>query len=276
MAENVAAIPLHRFLEAVRQGTSSVLSRVFKGQWSVQIDSDTAPLPQTSSFCFGLSASGGLKGEASLRVSSADAFTLPKTFLLESAGPAKDANQVRQEGLKRLVLQVAELASANLKADFGETKLELRDGASSVESLDSKEQTFTLLASGGSSDKLTVQLRLGSALMQSIESKSHADSDSTTEPESSRNAASRQPNIDLLLGVNLSLTLRFGRRVLALRDILELTSGSVVELDQEVQEPADLLLGDKLIARGQVVIVDGNYGIQITEVTEAQQRIGTL
>ena len=66
MAENVAATPLHRFLEAVRQATSSVLSRVFKGQWSVQIDSDGAPLPQASSFCFELSAAGGLQGKASL------------------------------------------------------------------------------------------------------------------------------------------------------------------------------------------------------------------
>jgi flagellar motor switch protein FliN/FliY len=275
MAENIAATPLHCFLEAVRQATSSVLARVFKGQWSVQIESDAAPLSQPSSYCVGLSASGGLQGEATVRICNTDAFTLPLTFLSESAGPSKDPNQAREEGLKKLVRQVAELASANLKGNFGETKLELSDGASSLESSNSKERIFTLLASGGSSEKLTLQLCVGSALMRSVESKSDADSNSSTEPELSRNA-SRQPNIDLLLGVNLSLTLRFGRRVLALRDILELTSGSVVELDQEVQEPADLLLGDKLIARGQVVIVDGNYGIQITEVTEAQQRIGTL
>jgi flagellar motor switch protein FliN/FliY len=89
-------------------------------------------------------------------------------------------------------------------------------------------------------------------------------------------APAHEPNFDLLLGVNLGLTLRFGRSHLPLREILDLTSGSVVELDQEVQEPADLLLGDKVIARGQVVIVDGNYGIQITEVEDTRQRMGTL
>jgi flagellar motor switch protein FliN/FliY len=61
-----------------------------------------------------------------------------------------------------------------------------------------------------------------------------------------------------------------------LREILDLNAGSVIELDRDVQEPADLLLGDKIIARGQVVIVDGNYGIRITEVVDAQQRIRTL
>jgi flagellar motor switch protein FliN len=90
------------------------------------------------------------------------------------------------------------------------------------------------------------------------------------------NTAPQKPNLDLLLEVNLNLTLRFGQRALPLREILDLNAGAIVELDREVQEPADLLLGDKVIARGQVVIVDGNYGLRITEVTDARQRIGTL
>ena len=87
---------------------------------------------------------------------------------------------------------------------------------------------------------------------------------------------SHEPNIDLLLAVHLNLTLRFGQRALPLREILDLNAGAIIELDQEVEEPADLLLGDKVIARGQVVIVDGNYGLRITEVADARQRIGTL
>jgi|SRR5271165_519750 len=86
----------------------------------------------------------------------------------------------------------------------------------------------------------------------------------------------REPNVDLLLGVNLNLTLRFGQRSLQLKEILDLNAGAIIELDREVEEPADLLLGDKVIARGQVVIVDGNYGLRITEVVDARQRIGTL
>ncbi|HTR27084.1 MAG TPA: FliM/FliN family flagellar motor switch protein [Terriglobales bacterium] len=72
--------------------------------------------------------------------------------------------------------------------------------------------------------------------------------------------------LDLLLDVNLALTLRFGQRDLTLREILELNAGSVIELDRAVEEPAELLLGDRVIARGQVVTVDGNYGIRITDM----------
>jgi flagellar motor switch protein FliN len=72
--------------------------------------------------------------------------------------------------------------------------------------------------------------------------------------------------LELLLDVNLALTLRFGQRNLALREILDLGAGSVIELDRHVEEPAELLLGDRVIARGQVVTVDGNYGIKITDM----------
>jgi flagellar motor switch protein FliN/FliY len=58
--------------------------------------------------------------------------------------------------------------------------------------------------------------------------------------------------------------------VLPLKEVLDLNTGAIIELDRQVQEPADLLLGDRVIARGQVVIVDGNYGIRITEVIDAR------
>ena len=75
--------------------------------------------------------------------------------------------------------------------------------------------------------------------------------------------------LELLLDVNLALTLRFGQRDLTLREILDLNAGSVIELDRAVEEPAELLLGDRVIARGQVVTVDGNYGIRITDMPVA-------
>jgi flagellar motor switch protein FliN/FliY len=57
----------------------------------------------------------------------------------------------------------------------------------------------------------------------------------------------------------------------AAKDILDLCAGSVVELDQQVQEPVDLLLDGKVIARGEVVVVDGNYGLRVNEVLLARR-----
>jgi flagellar motor switch protein FliN/FliY len=83
-------------------------------------------------------------------------------------------------------------------------------------------------------------------------------------------------NLDLLLDVELDANLRFGQREMLLREILELRPGSVVELNRQLQEPAELLVGGRIIARGEVVIVDGNYGLRITDIVQPQKRLESL
>lgn len=77
-------------------------------------------------------------------------------------------------------------------------------------------------------------------------------------------------NIDMIMDVELEVTLRFGRRQMALKDVAELTAGSVVELESQIHEPVELLLGDRILARGEVVIVDGNYGLRVLECGQAR------
>jgi len=73
-------------------------------------------------------------------------------------------------------------------------------------------------------------------------------------------------NFKMVMDVELNVSLRFGQRQLPLREVLELASGSVIELDRQVDDPVELLLDGKVIARGEAVIVDGNYGLRVTEV----------
>lgn len=75
-------------------------------------------------------------------------------------------------------------------------------------------------------------------------------------------------NLQLVMDVELNVSLRFGQRQLPLREVLELSSGSVIELDRMVDEPVELLLDGKVIARGEAVIVDGNYGLRVTEIPQ--------
>ncbi len=89
-----------------------------------------------------------------------------------------------------------------------------------------------------------------------------------TEPKLGSEPFRTSMNLDLLMDVELGVTLRFGQRQLTLREVLELTSGSVVELDRQVEEPVELLLDGKVIARGEAVVVDGNYGLRVTEVVQ--------
>ena len=88
--------------------------------------------------------------------------------------------------------------------------------------------------------------------------------------------SSEQRNLNLLLDIELGVAIRFGKREMQLRDILELNSGSIVEFEQQIEEPVELLLGGKRIGRGEVVVVDGNYGLRLTEISNAQDRLDSL
>ena len=83
-------------------------------------------------------------------------------------------------------------------------------------------------------------------------------------------------NIDLLLDVELQVALRFGKREMQLGDILELSAGAVVELDQKILEPVELLVGGKVVAHGEVVVLDGHYALRVTEVLNPVERIESL
>jgi flagellar motor switch protein FliN/FliY len=76
------------------------------------------------------------------------------------------------------------------------------------------------------------------------------------------------PELGRVIDVPLTVTLRFGQRNMRLREVLELNTGVLVELDRQVEDPVDLILDERVIARGEVVIVDGNYGLRVTEIVE--------
>ena len=81
---------------------------------------------------------------------------------------------------------------------------------------------------------------------------------------------------DLLLEIELDATLQFGSRELALKDVLALGLGDVLELNRHVNEPVDLVVGDRIVARGEVVIVEGNFALLVSEVAEPQLRLESI
>jgi flagellar motor switch protein FliN/FliY len=81
-------------------------------------------------------------------------------------------------------------------------------------------------------------------------------------------------SIDLFLDVPMKLTAVLGRAVLYLKDVLDMGSGSVFELDRLAGEPIDLMVNNKLVARGEVVVIDEKFGVRVTETLEEIQRKG--
>ncbi len=83
-------------------------------------------------------------------------------------------------------------------------------------------------------------------------------------------------NLDLLLDVSLRVSVELGRTDLTIKDVLALGPGSVVELDKLAGEPVDILVNDRLIAKGEVVVVDENFGVRVTDIVSPQKRLGKL
>jgi flagellar motor switch protein FliN len=84
------------------------------------------------------------------------------------------------------------------------------------------------------------------------------------------------PGFELLLDVELEASLRFGCREMPLGEILDLGPGDVVQLDRHVSDPVDLIVGDKIVARGDVVLVNGSFGLRVTEVAAPRKRLESI
>ncbi|QLI06205.1 flagellar motor switch C-ring protein FliY [Candidatus Campylobacter infans] len=83
-------------------------------------------------------------------------------------------------------------------------------------------------------------------------------------------------NIGLIMDVRLPIRVRIGSKKMLLKDVLSMDIGSVIELNQLANDPLEVLIGDKPVALGEVVIIDGNFGVQITEIGSKKERLEQL
>ena len=104
--------------------------------------------------------------------------------------------------------------------------------------------------------------------------------DTTTEqsspPEDVLQNESGKINSDVLQNIPVTISVEVGRTTLKIRDLMRLTQGSVVELDRIAGEPLDLLVNDTLVAQGEIVLVNERYGVRLTSVIPAADRVKNL
>jgi flagellar motor switch protein FliN/FliY len=95
-------------------------------------------------------------------------------------------------------------------------------------------------------------------------------------PFSAATPLANSKTFDLLLDVELPVTVSFGRALIPLKDVLKLTTGSIVELNRSIVEPVEVVVNNCVIARGEVVVVEGNFGVRIHQVISRQERMRSL
>ena len=96
------------------------------------------------------------------------------------------------------------------------------------------------------------------------------------EEEGGKADEDKEANLDLILDIPLSVTVELGRSKMLINDLLQLGQGSVVELTKLVGDPLEVLVNDKLVARGEVVVVNEKFGVRLTDIVTPMERVKSL
>ena len=205
---------------------------------------------------FRLTAEGGLRGQCFVELYQPQVAALAAKI---QGVPAGDFSSEHADALETVISAAMAGTAESLSAEYG--NLDFKVGR--VEDLAFGGMfVVPLAASSGEDPEVPVLLYFDGQLLTAL-----APATVGTDA-AARGFAIDPTNLKLVMDVELNMSLRFGQRQLPLRDVLELASGSVIELDRLVDDPVELLLDGKVIARGEAVIVDGNYGLRVTEVPQ--------
>jgi flagellar motor switch protein FliN/FliY len=262
---------IEAFLEAWSGTLSTLVSQLGAGAWSFAGAGSAEGYSPAAVLRVKLAK--GLRGCFWISASAVDSALLLELFTGEKPEISGALDALQSEALSELIRQWAGLAASQLKPTFGEVALEVVPETSLPSSLTGSR----LLNLSSGERRLSLVVAMDSELMGQFERRQSTRMQVV--PEANRSSLEqllREGNLDLLLDVELGVTLRFGSRRAPLREVLELSPGAVLELNREIQEPVDLLLNDRVIAHGDVVVVDGNYGLHITEVVSPEQRLRNL
>ena len=107
-----------------------------------------------------------------------------------------------------------------------------------------------------------------------VQTRSAAPDSSTSKP--SLSVGPELPNLQFILDIPLLVTVELGRKRLLVHDLLQLSQGSVIELTKQIGEPFEVLINQKLIARGEIVVINDKFGVRITDIISPLERVQQL
>ncbi len=173
------------------------------------------------------------------------------------------ATEVAAEGLEE---SASEDDLETQMATAMETEAENEEGEGDVDDL---ETQMTAALSGDDSDMMDALSDEGPDSSQKVRGVSFPHLTPSDE-------MSDRSSIDRLMDVDLNLSVELGRKDMQIKEILNLGPGKIIELDKLAGEPVDLLVNGKLLAKGEVVVVDENFGVRITELVDPVDRVKML
>lgn len=258
------------YLDCWTSVATALLAQALAGEPQL---ADALPKPLSAgSFGFAAAISGDETGRFSVVLDSA---------ILDSPLMGESVDQ--KAGWKELLREVADAAAGDLLAKTGHKckvdsfeEITAENKISRAFVLRSGAQSWAILVR----DEVRVPKPAGQSVGQAAAQPAAQPTVKTAVPPPPSRpappAAPPNPAIELLLDVELDASLRFGCREMPLGEILDLGPGDVVQLDRQVTDPVDLIVGDKIVARGEVVLVNGNFGLRVLEVAEPRKRLESI
>jgi flagellar motor switch protein FliN/FliY len=225
------------------------------------------------------SASKALKGEMAIQTDETGALPLAQILISEPPDPAVPFDKDHRDAYEELLRQVLGQVATGLKSVAG-GEVEIKPVGSDAPDWPGAIRHGIRIA-GEKFEPIHLTLVVSPELTKSLQLSAKPTQAAVPKVEESAAPAPelsppRSANLELLLDVKLDATIRFGQKQMLLREVLDLHPGIAVALDRQVEEPVELLVGGRTVARGEVVIVDGNYGLRITEILSPQHRIESL
>lgn len=245
------------FVGIFAEALSTRFTAHFKSAWSFQSVSDSTYAQNAEQLiAFRITATGELTGDCSIVLDRQQVVMLGAKILSE---PVSSFDVKHADAVMQILSAGMEDFSDAMLPSFGRVRFTLdRTEATGVD-----KPNASLKAVDKDGEKLIIALYLREELLSSL-----GRAVSAKESPGGKKTNIDSSNLKLVMDVELNVSLRFGQCQLPLREVLDLTSGSVIELDRDVDDPVELLLDGRVIARGEAVIVDGNYGLRITEILE--------
>lgn len=221
------------------------------------------------------SGGGCLKGQLQWSVPKVVALQSAQLLMAEALDASAEFTATHLDGFQEFMRQAAGEAAMAWKEARGEAT-ELAHQVEVGEAFKSQGSASFSLESDKTHD-LQLRLDVDAEMLRTLEEApaESGEGEAISTPEATAPGKTCS-NLDLILDVQLEATIRFGEREMLLQDVFGLTPGAVVELDQLVNEPAELLVAGRVVAKGEVVVVDGNFGLRVTEVLSRAERAAAL
>jgi flagellar motor switch protein FliN/FliY len=249
--------------------TQKVLSQIFGGPVTFETPTEALPVIE-SDLWYMVVAGGALRGEMTLRLPAASGARLAQKFLQEIEPALAEPSAEHKDALEELLRQIAgQAATAVGSAAGGEVQFHVASSPAPTWSPSASTSLYTRDEAG---NPVTIEIQISAALAAALQPRVEAapaaapPSDPVTPPSA---PPATVASYERLRDVMLEVKIRFGSRRMLLRDVLALGAGAVVELDTNLNSPVDLLLDGRVVAQGEVVVVDGNYGLRVTQVLDS-------